>query len=252
MSDFPCFVVNLEKDKERRIAVEKELHRLNIPHIIFPAVYGADLSDDELLKVYDQEKARLKKREVALSEIGCALSHYYIYQAMVNQNLPYALILEDDAVLADETPILLNELSRALDPNAPTVVLLSFARRYLARPALPLTSTHTLFNVYGHAVGTYAYCLTQRAAQHLMKVIYPVSRPNDRWGEFADEKVIDLKTIVPYCASHNEAFVSNIIDERDAVNRLSGQSFRREKRYRQWSRLFWSLFLPVKKQQKTW
>ncbi|MDR0587603.1 MAG: glycosyltransferase family 25 protein [Burkholderiales bacterium] len=250
MSDFPCFVVNLEKDKERRTAIDEQLRRHNIPHTFSPAVHGAALSGDELLKVYDEKKARDRQRELALPEIGCALSHYAIYREMVRQNLPYALILEDDVRLADHTLAVLSGLSHALDRDKPTVVLLNHVRRYKPRPSILLTSTHGLFNVYGREVGAYAYCLTQSAAQNLMRALYPVFRQCDEWGDFAAEGMIELKAVVPYCASHNYAFASNLKPERDEIKKRSPQLTKNY--FCHWKRIVLTFLGIIKKQPETW
>ena len=43
-------------------------------------------------------------------EIGCALSHLKIYQKTVDEDIPYALILEDDTLFDTEFPKYLNDL----------------------------------------------------------------------------------------------------------------------------------------------
>lgn len=106
-----CFVINLEKQEKRREIISKQLNALHIPFEIFPAVNGRLLTQEQISQLYDREKA-LKKGyyDLTLPEIGCALSHINIYKKIVSENIPYALILEDDAFLNPELPKVLLDL----------------------------------------------------------------------------------------------------------------------------------------------
>ncbi|PON10936.1 hypothetical protein C2W62_47455 [Candidatus Entotheonella serta] len=49
------------------------------------------------------EKAlRIIGRELACTEVGCALSHIQIYHQMVKENIDELLILEDDVVITQD------------------------------------------------------------------------------------------------------------------------------------------------------
>ena len=52
MSMPPVFVINLDKSTERMAKISKRLDELEIPFERMPAVYGADLSQEEIDKYY--------------------------------------------------------------------------------------------------------------------------------------------------------------------------------------------------------
>lgn len=99
----PIFVINLERNPERRKAIAEQLQDLNLNFQILSATDGKFLKEEDLEKLYD-EKSSLKKIQFPLSknEVACADSHLRLYEKIVAENIPYALILEDDVILDKE------------------------------------------------------------------------------------------------------------------------------------------------------
>ena len=129
-----AFVVSLPRETKRRKLMEAQLECIEMPYEIFDAVYGKDIPDDELAKLYD-EKATLNTfgRGTTRGEIGCALSHHGIYRRIVERDLPGALILEDDALLGRDLPAVLKSIT--LDPDVPRVILLTHVQKHRASAA---------------------------------------------------------------------------------------------------------------------
>jgi glycosyl transferase family 25 len=105
------FLINLDKRADRLAFVQSQLDAIQLPFERIAAVYGADLTVEQQA-LFDQKRFVLEQKKAAVpGEIGCAMSHRGIWQQMVQQQLPYALILEDDihinsklaAFLADKT-----------------------------------------------------------------------------------------------------------------------------------------------------
>ena len=88
------FLINLARRPDRLAHVQQQLAQLGLSFERFDAVDGATIDDTSFV---DRDQFYLNnKRQIALGEIGCAMSHRAIWQQMVEQNLPFALILEDD------------------------------------------------------------------------------------------------------------------------------------------------------------
>ena len=94
------FLINLDSSTERFTFMDEQLKQLGIEYQRISAVYGKDLHDTDIAKVYDPQ-ANLQKydKKLNLGEIGCYLSHVQCWQMIIEQQLDYALILEDDSVL---------------------------------------------------------------------------------------------------------------------------------------------------------
>jgi glycosyl transferase family 25 len=95
-----AFFINLPKDVERRISMENQLKNLSIPYDIISATVGVNLNLGYRDKIYNHDAA-IKENGHPLSDtqIACADSHRRIYEKIIKDNIPWALILEDDVVL---------------------------------------------------------------------------------------------------------------------------------------------------------
>jgi glycosyl transferase family 25 len=192
------FIISLDKDVNRREVLGAQLDGLNIPYSIASAVHGASLSEQELAYVYDRDKAiTLFNRELSRGEIGCALSHVGVYRKMVDENIPYALILEDDAKSLDSgLAAILDKLSLAYSADEPVVVLLSHVQRYDANKKTELDSAHYVYEAY-RGVGAHGYFITKAAAKALADNLFPAYVVADKW-EYFQEKFITVNALVPY------------------------------------------------------
>lgn len=102
------FVISLERCQERRRLVEANLQSLNLEYELVNAVDGKKLSNEELALVKTEDRICLdlaSNKQVFVTnkltdgEIGCALSHLKVYQKIIDLDLDYACILEDDVAL---------------------------------------------------------------------------------------------------------------------------------------------------------
>ncbi|HVX36996.1 MAG TPA: glycosyltransferase family 25 protein [Hyphomicrobium sp.] len=87
-SPIPAFYINLDRDVSRRARLEAELTNCGLSAERIPAVDGRAVPD-WLQSFYDDR--------MGPGEVGCSASHLSIYRIIVERNLPFALILEDDA-----------------------------------------------------------------------------------------------------------------------------------------------------------
>lgn len=209
--DIHAFIISLPKDAHRREHLERQLLQTNIPYDVIEAVNGAALPDEELAAAYDRRKAvRMFNRELSKGEIGCALSHVKIYRKMVEENIPYALILEDDASLLDaDLPATLAQLARTYPAQTPVAVLLSHVRRYDAHSRRPLDGRHAVYDAY-RGVCAHGYVVTRAAADILLKNLYPVHVVADKW-EYVQQRMFPVKALVPYAIGLTPASLSSSI-----------------------------------------
>ncbi|MEN3296095.1 MAG: glycosyl transferase, family 25 [Burkholderiales bacterium] len=253
-----CFVINLPSDAARRAAIAAQLEALGLRHTIFNAVYGKHLSEAELARMYDRERAIEESHDLTLGEIGCALSHWGVYRQMVEKNISHALVLEDDARLGDALPDVVRRLEQQYASDKPMVVLLNYIEKYSKLGAKKLGDRHQLVDTYGGIPNAHGYFLTLAAAKNLAEGLYPIWLVADRWERFREEKLIQFKAVVPYCVSLTEhATQSNLTPDR--VERMNlyrrGGLFYYLHRYvykKFIHQLFIRPFLRVTKQKETW
>lgn len=170
MSDLPpIFIINLETSTDRRAVMEQAMNTLNLPHEFIAAVDGRDF-DPDALPAYNGRRRRLcYGRDLTPGEIGCILSHRSIYEKMVAENIPCAVILEDDALFTPEFPAVLRRL-KTLETDWDMIRFLGREKcERKNRKIAPLIGQHMLARVTTPFGGAYAYMLTQHTAKKLLQ-----------------------------------------------------------------------------------
>lgn len=258
-SRVPTFFINLDHDVGRREALERQLDALGLPHTRFPGVYGKALSPKELARHYDHARAVAQSRELTVGEVGCALSHLGVYRAMLEQDLPYALILEDDAKLGADVPAVLEALAQQVSPDEPVVTLLTHIDRYYKRSARPLTAHHEVVKLANYQWLAHGYFVTRAAARRMVEQLYPVWLAADYWYKFEREGIVQMRAVVPYVIgvqnfdSGSNLEADRAIKSREADDRLGLGHHLRQILVRKFLyQIFVRPFLGLAKQKKTW
>jgi glycosyl transferase family 25 len=176
----PIWVISLPSATERRRFVVESFSALNIP---FELVDGADgnLLSPEELRSYSRRRALLEiARPLTLGDLGCSLSHLKLYERMVSESVPRAVIMEDDVAPTPELLPVLRELDRV--PDGWDVVTL----HSLFETADPVPASDDViaggFRIcrYRRAIfGTQCYVITLDAARRALAAGYPVCMPPD-------------------------------------------------------------------------
>lgn len=194
LASCPIFVINLEHDVVRRAHMASQCARLGLAVEFVPAVNGRQLSDTDRA-AYDRDKTlRVYGVEMLDTEIGCYLSHYRLYQRMVREDIPVALILEDDVELSPAFPRIVQDLLADPQPEWQVVRLESLRRRvrepknakFLGRPVKALRDGE-LYRLGTHVLGFGAYLIRQDAARRMLDygrhIFMPVDQTMDRYWE---------------------------------------------------------------------
>ena len=253
-----CFVINLARDEARRIEISKQLDQLQLPYTIFNAVYGRDLSANDLAQSYNRELAIKESHDLTLGEIGCALSHIGVYREIVRLGITHSLVLEDDARLGDQLATLLPQLAALYPASSAQVVMLNYVEKYKQLGMIALGATHHVVSTYGGNKNAHGYFITLAAAKNLAENLFPVWLVADRWERFKEKKYIKLKALLPYCVGLSEhARESNL--DADRLSRM--EQFQRggllywlhRYLYKKFIyQLFVRPFQRVAKQKQTW
>jgi len=219
MKNFPCFVINLEKDVSKKLLMQDECKKVGINPIFTNAIYGAHLSNTEINKVYSKEDAvKYFNRELTKGEIGTALSHLHIYKYIVDKSIPYALVLEDDVELPDNIKQLTNILYKL--PNDWEIVLLGHhtGRSRTIDTLASVWNQYKVDNKYRcirfaeDPFGAYGYLISINGARKLLKQFSLIDRPIDHWND----KTVNLYGINPSFIIVNDEFISDslLLQER--------------------------------------
>ncbi|WP_252178062.1 glycosyltransferase family 25 protein [Endozoicomonas sp. 4G] len=194
--DFPVFVICMEREVDRRIEVAEHLTLKGVNFEFSNAVDGHELSNDQKNLYSESQSIKHGGRPLALGEIGCYLSHTSIWQKIVDEQIPCALILESDVVLTQESIECLKNIKKS---SVSWDLMMMFYRECL--PSIwhktQLTKKSKIVKFTNKSSCTTAYLVTEQGAKKLLKHAYPLYMPVDDYmtGGYINK---DLKTFAVY------------------------------------------------------
>ena len=227
----PVFVISLPDCTGRRETISNSLNDLGIGFEFVDAVDGRHGLDADNEMRIDRQAAKKAGRHLTDAEFACALSHINVYGRIVQENIAYALVLEDDAIpYPDLVRYLKDEMFWPLDItqlhfNVARVnrwgsrEVFGTYRLYFRLPKLKVASTN------GYVVSNYA-------ARLFLKYGYPVSREAD-WPQCIEMLIAQKRCglIYPKLIGHPHG------NEQSVINNY-GRKMDKEKR-----RLF-GIYIP--------
>ena len=208
------YIINLERSKDRLDNTLSQLDSSNLDISILKAVDGRTMSSDEVKELCDAQALKEHPTWLTPGAIGCSLSHLNAYQRMLEDDVDYALILEDD----NNYPSDLYERCMSWVPHREEneVCLLYYESHgpceFSSRSLIELNATNSL--VYpikkNGPITTGAYLITKQAAKRLADLILPVRVAADTWHYFIDEGALEnLRCYYPLIV-HDANFKSSI------------------------------------------
>jgi glycosyl transferase family 25 len=177
--------------------------------------------------------------------IGCALSHLKIYKKIVDENIPLALVLEDDALPRSDLATVLADLETIDKNETPKVYLLS-SHYYKSRPARKIRGGRAIHKFVDGSQG-HGYVLNLKAAAALHENLRPVKWEADKWYYFEQMGLVSVDCVVPHViAVDGGAEKSDLYAERILLNKKRRMYLRRLKgvvsKHRRLQKLVWKLF----------
>ena len=170
----PVYIISLARATERRENITHRLTTAGIDYEIIDAVDGKTLDLHSL-----QDRIKIKNPQDDRGMIGCYLSHYSVWHKMVNEQTPFAVILEDDAVWDSDSDFV--EVCGKL-PQVDwhwDVVQLFYRKRIRADFHLCNIGAHRLVRTYRPTSSAIGYMVTQQCAQKLLTLFYEIRMPVD-------------------------------------------------------------------------
>jgi len=213
----PLFVINLKRSSDRRASIAAQLDELGIDFEVFPATDGARLSPSELAHYDEQYVIDQIARPMSPSEVGCYLSHVRIWKKMVEENIPWAVVLEDDVDIHDDLTGILAAVKKI--PFKWDFIRLAGLRPTPSLRLYDLNDKFELTVLLQGASGTQGSCISRTGAQKLLDHATPLIRGT------VDDHLIDncwktglrILAVQPYPVSENKKFVSSIETERRKI-----------------------------------
>jgi glycosyl transferase, family 25 len=220
------FIVNLEQSVSRKAFMKKQLETIGLQHEFFSAVDGRQLTPAQLEQMCNMEVVNNWAELLTPGMIGCSLSHYHLYKKMVDENIKFALILEDDTRLSPQLPKVLYEIEEKLSNgklNVDEPILLYYQSKDVVQFArtgsvsLPIGSGLYYPIDIWRPITTAAYIISYACAKRLINLIYPIRYSPDSWAVYHREGAIaGLRCVLPLPVESGY-FKSDIGYEQDKI-----------------------------------
>ena len=203
----PVFVISLVRDTERREAMTRELDGIDFQ--FFDAVDGRELDPSNYRHRLQADWWRVMRgRQMSPGMIGCFLSHYALWERLVETGTPYAIVLEDDVRLDDDFTAVVEKIMRNAAATKWDAILLSVKRQYPID--LPIAFLHGNRWLVRHkrrvGGGTRGYLIRLEAVEALLHYCWRIRAPigwlHGEWWQsgltfFAVDPAVVLETGQP-------------------------------------------------------
>jgi collagen beta-1,O-galactosyltransferase len=98
----PAVIINLAKNKERKKTMEEKIQKTCLSNYIYmDAIYGKNELHKYDFEVIPNYIDPYKNTPIYVGIIGCTLSHYCVWNYIVENNIEKLLILEDDCIFLE-------------------------------------------------------------------------------------------------------------------------------------------------------
>lgn len=188
------FVVSLKSAEKRRKSISAALESQNIDFEFFDAIKGAELSNEQIEQYCDLETLKRHPEWMNPGAIGCSLSHVFIYQKIIDNNLSGAVILEDDMLFVEGIKGIID----SLENQSEELIMLYY--RSFGKLLLDGSSQQKIdsdFSIYqlksmkNPPMTTGGYYISRSACERFTKYLYPIRMTADSWNHFVKDGVLD-------------------------------------------------------------
>jgi glycosyl transferase, family 25 len=193
------FIINLKRSADRRVRIEQAFKKLELRFQLFEAIDGYALTANELAVIIDPNNEYPRKFKPG--EVGCFLSHYNVIKRIVEEKLPYALILEDDIEVSNNLPQLLLKLEKVIKQGDVISLYSSFPAGCKLRTENKIDEAYDFLKPEEGelVVGNVAYIITQEVAQKMVQALLPMNNVIDDWRFWIEKGFVrDFKVVFPH------------------------------------------------------
>jgi glycosyl transferase, family 25 len=170
------------------------------------------MDETERNRIYSPELNRRRYHNpLHVGEIGCYASHIRCWSRILEQDLAFALVLEDDFVVRGDLGVVVRTLA-GLPGGWQMIKLAAPFRRQAALRRVPLGPL-TLVEYRKNPAGTLAQAVSAAGARLLLERCVPFARPVDVDLQFTFEKGISALGLEPFPFDADPALGSHMPEE---------------------------------------
>ena len=238
---YQIYVINMSSSSDRFNYISQQLEQQNLS---FKRIPGVDVKERQDLKNKYYSKVRNKldyHTPLTDGEIGCYIAHRNAWKAILDDNIDFGLVLEDDAYLKENLKLILDNLHNTKsDWDILKLADLSTSPRKGTN--IEKFQKFDIQSYYKPPTLCIAEVITRKGAKILLNLSNTFGRPVDVDKQWFCFKGLKIKGIKPYPVNCNDQFKSEI----DSIqNRKYSLSFK-ERFIRRLKRIKLNLIYKIK------
>jgi glycosyl transferase family 25 len=209
MDGLQTWVINLDRAPERLARIDAQLQALGLPYTRVPAVDARALKPEQSAALDETAYRRKHGMAPVLGELGCYLSHVEAMRLFLATDAAFAMILEDDVLLHDSLPAVLQGL--IAKPGRWDMVKLSAVHSGTPQRVLKLSPGHDLAVMLSRCTGSSAYLINRHAAGAYLQGLLPMSLPYDHVFDQGWRFGLKVRLVTPTPCGHDSEIASTIV-----------------------------------------
>lgn len=219
---YQVLLLNMNRSTERLARCSALLKKHNIEFVRIDAIDGSTLSPQQINRVYDPHlNTRQYHKSLTNGEIGCYLSHLKAWQYIVDNQLEFAIILEDDFMVQGN----LDGLPEAIQSIPGKWHCLKLAEFPIKRKSREQAKINDFSLISYHKVParTCAQAISLEGAERLLTARKRFGRPVDIDLQYWWEAQINVYGLKPYLFSPTtqvSSEIDSIVDRKKTNSRL--------------------------------
>ena len=218
------FVISLKSSVQRRKYITEQFNSLGLDFSFFEAYLGTDYYNNPAY--YDDKKANKHlHRSLMTGEVGCSLSHNALYKKIAEEHIPYALICEDDIVISQDLPVVLEKLQPYLTGSK--IITLDRCDVYKKKTVKTLYKNYAIteprYLREGGMANASGYIITYEAAKQIADINFPVWFQADYWYPYSN--YVEFYGIIPTqtVIHQNKKYFKSTIQENGIKEEVRGE-----------------------------
>lgn len=162
-------IISLTTALERRKHIHNEFEKQGISFSFFDA-----LTPNVAVPLAEKMKLNIHCDRIAKGELACFMSHVSLWKKMVDENIPYMAIFEDDIFLGEKASDFLNS-SDWIDGRWGIIKLEAFSKKVITvKKIKKLANSRVLYSLKSAHVGAAGYILSLSAAKYLINLLQKI------------------------------------------------------------------------------
>lgn len=167
------FVISLSTASERREHICSEFGKKSISFDFFDA-----LTPEPAALFAKELNLNVDRQSLTKGEVACFMSHVFLWNKMINENIPHMAIFEDDIYLGENVKVFLTDNSW-IDSNWHLIKIEEFTSKVALGQQIKTFNSEpdrALFELKSKNLGTAGYILSLHGAKQLISYIQSLDK----------------------------------------------------------------------------